>query len=402
MCCRLAGRNENTHLCWKALGACASDARFLDLVPAAAFVDRRAPKPSVYVPGDRASDAYIDVGRAKPSFEEPSEASAVPSYHAKPYEFPVLPFIFFSQPEIAEPYAVELWVEKSTVLDVLLPLAERRGVTLVTGAGELSLTACLALVRRAQEHGRAIRILYLSDFDPAGQGMPTSVARKVEYLLDRDGLDLDIKLIPLLLTAEQVREYELPRIPIKETDKRRAKFEAQHGEGAVELDALVALHPGQLERIVTRAIDRYRAPKRAAEREIAARASRIRRELADIRTTVLDDHADDIADLRAEFEQVQIAILERQAAIAEVVEEARRAIEAHEQAITAGLQAWRERAAPVWEAIAEEIEDALPDLNNVEWPQPEPVDEDDALFDSRRNYLEQIEHYKRRQNGAAP
>jgi hypothetical protein len=38
------------------------------------------------------------------------------------------------------------------------------------------------------------RILYISDFDPAGAHMPVSVARKIEYLLRRDGHDLDIRL----------------------------------------------------------------------------------------------------------------------------------------------------------------------------------------------------------------
>ena len=41
----------------------------------------------------------------------------------------------------------------------------------------------------------------------------------------------------------------------KESDKGKARFEAQHGAGAVELDALEALHPGELRRIVEAAID---------------------------------------------------------------------------------------------------------------------------------------------------
>jgi hypothetical protein len=48
----------------------------------------------------------------------------------------------------------------------------------------------------------------------------------------------DIKLIPLALTRDQVITYQLPRIPIKESDGRRAGFEERYGAGAVELDAL--------------------------------------------------------------------------------------------------------------------------------------------------------------------
>jgi hypothetical protein len=82
-------------------------------------------------------------------------------------------------------------------------------------------------------------VIYISDFDPAGNGMPVSVARKIEHILRRDGHDdLDIRIDPLVLTAEQVERYRLPRIPIKETDARKRHFEARFGTGAVELDAL--------------------------------------------------------------------------------------------------------------------------------------------------------------------
>ena len=37
----------------------------------------------------------------------------------------------------------------------------------------------------------------------------------------------------------------------------RPKFEARYGEGATELDALEALHPGELARIIEREIWRY-------------------------------------------------------------------------------------------------------------------------------------------------
>jgi hypothetical protein len=127
--------------------------------------------------------------------------------------------------------------------DVLAPIAENRHVSLVTGVGELSATRCHGLVGRVQAHGRRTRILYISDHDPAGECMPISVARKIE-LFARQGDDgLDIQLRPLVLTPEQVAEYDPPRIPIKDTDARKGRFEARHGDGAVELDALEALHP---------------------------------------------------------------------------------------------------------------------------------------------------------------
>src|SRR6185437_10679057 len=87
-------------------------------------------------------------------------------------EFPSLPWLYLRRPTIPQRFHVELWVEKSTMNDVLAPLAQRYGVNLITGEGELSATACYRLIERAKQGGKPIRILYLSDFDPAGDTMP--------------------------------------------------------------------------------------------------------------------------------------------------------------------------------------------------------------------------------------
>jgi hypothetical protein len=80
-------------------------------------------------------------------------------------------------------------VRKTTVSDILGSIAWRHGLNVVYGMGELSLTACQALMERiAANGGRPVRILYLSDFDPVGQSMPVATARKVEWLIRRNGL----------------------------------------------------------------------------------------------------------------------------------------------------------------------------------------------------------------------
>jgi hypothetical protein len=391
----------NTHKCWKLLGSASADARYLNLVPAFAFEDRRAPEPVIYTPDDRGTESDLCVYSSEPSLSAQS-SDDVPLLHYSPakYDLPPLPELVLQRPRLMEPYALELWVEKSTQNDWLLPLARAERVTLVTGVGELSITACLAL--RVREHRRRTRIFYLSDFDPAGACMPTSVARKIEYFLRRGGDNLDVALIPLALTRQQVTQLDLPRVPIKQSDRRRTAFEARHGEGSVEIDALQALHPGALARIVTQAIDRYRAPKREAERAIAALAGRINRQIADIRGDVLAGYADDISRLRTEFERAQAAIAEQQDLIAAALDECRRAVAEHEQAIAEQLEQWQRSAAPTWDAIANDIEAALPDLTEIEWARPEQVDDyDEALFDSSRSYLDQIAFYNKRRNGAA-
>jgi hypothetical protein len=88
--------------------------------------------------------------------------------------------------------------------------------------------------------GKPTRIFYSGDFDPAGDSMPVAVARQIEFWLQDYAPGADIKLTPLALTRDQVITYQLPRIPIKESDARKAGFEERYGAGAVELDALEA------------------------------------------------------------------------------------------------------------------------------------------------------------------
>src|SRR5438270_1797657 len=75
------------------------------------------------------------------------------------------------------------------------------------------------------------------------QSMPVAVSRKIEYFVRTLGLDLDVRLFPVVLTLDQVQYYELPRTPIKETERRRGGLEDRYGQAAVEVDALEALHP---------------------------------------------------------------------------------------------------------------------------------------------------------------
>lgn len=148
-------------------------------------------------------------------------------------------------------------VEKSTIHDILEPIARRFHVNLVEGMGELSITSMVDLIDRVKASGKPARIFYISDFDPAGQSMPVTASRKIEYLIYKEKLSMDIRLRTIALTEEQCKQYALPRTPIKDGEKRRSGFEERFGEGATELDALEAVHPGELSQIVTAAIEPY-------------------------------------------------------------------------------------------------------------------------------------------------
>src|SRR6516165_5787991 len=86
------------------------------------------------------------------------------------------------------------------------------------------------------------------------------------------------------------------------------------------------------------------------------------------------EHNPEIAPLQTEFEALQAEF-----------EQPKRDFEAK-------LDEWSERAEPVWKAIADDLEERAPDVaelrTNSTWHADE---DDDPLFDSRREYLEQID-----------
>ena len=143
------------------------------------------------------------------------------------------------------------------MLDKTDPVCERFGVDHQAGLGELSITAVYKLVNRVVTADKPVRVLYISDFDPAGECMPISVARKIEWFIRTNYPKLDIMLMPLALTKAQCIEYGLPRTPIKDTEKRKTAFEGRYGEGATELDALEALYPGVLANLLQEALIPY-------------------------------------------------------------------------------------------------------------------------------------------------
>jgi len=341
---------ENTFECWQKLCVASRDARHLELVPADWWSDKKS----------TALIHLVEPAAAEVTLEE-GELSAMT-------DMPEPPRLELIPPTVAQPYHIELWCEKTTINDILLSLDEQYGgLNIITGEGELSLTACVQVVDRARATGRPVRILYISDFDPGGQSMPLTVARKIEHQIYQRGLDLDIQVRVVALTREQVIEYDIPPIPLKETEKRAANFHEQHGGLAAELDALEALHPGELRRILAQEIERYFDPDLAAETEAAA--EEFAAELEEITDSVHEEHREQLDELEEAWGEIASLI-----------------------------ESWNERAQAVWRSIARNLLDAAPDPDDHDWPEArEPDEDDDPLFDSTRDYVEQMDRYKQYQ-----
>ena len=77
--------------------------------------------------------------------------------------------------------------------------------------------------------------------------------------------------------------------------------------------------------------------------------------------------------------------------------------------INAELSEWQDQASSLWTQIAADLEEAAPDLSEVEMPESEApgVTDKFVLFDSQRDYFTQMDAYNAWRdgdefNGAAP
>jgi hypothetical protein len=381
---------ENTERCWEYLQDAGAMARYLRLVPADAFEDRRNPEPHIFMQPEelfRPLRAWLE------SLDEWS-LPVIEHELAALIELP-LPGIDavtgYDYHATDQPYHVEVWIEKSTMDDVLVPICEELHVNLVSSLGFQSITGVIKLLQRVCElarickAGKPARIFYISDFDPAGDSMPVAVARQVEFWIRDYAPGADIKLTPLALTEAQANDYDLPRIPIKEADNRKERFEERYDEGAVELDALEALYPGELAQLVREAIAPYRDQTlrdRLEEAEADARA------LA----------ADAWAERMAPYREALRTIRQDGRQISARYEDELRGLNDRLQADLAPL---RERMDAVRRDVQEKMNSFEVDLPERPAPETDALDEEAWLYSSDRDYLTQLAMYKRRKHGEA-
>lgn len=397
---------ENTKSNYAYLNNAGKWARYLKLVDPAAFVDRRNPEAIIYAAWLKLGDfGYHDPTPdyfIVESWEIESDQyilPRVPTLGRLPWSLPDLPnFEISGYDGIQQDYHLEVWCEKSTMNDVLIPLCQRYKVNLITGLGEMSITAVVEFLQRVRQARRPARILYLSDYDPAGVGMPISIARKIEFFQRNEGHDdLDIRLQPIVLTPYQIELYSLPRIPVKDSDLRKENWEALHGKGAVELDALEALYPGALAEIVESAILDY------YDRTLTRRAMDQKSALADAldlsRDGILAAWQDEIAELESSYSTLLTDFEATRQEFNELVKDFGPKIEAYQNRLDSILTQG--------EKLHENLTDALEDididtdLEEYSLPSPDlPPENDNQLYDSRWDYFIQLKAYKAQREGA--
>ena len=358
---------ENKTDSWKKLNDASRHARYLGMVDPTAIVDKRNPTPHVYLApmeGTGPEWSYEmdadELDRIHPSLDN-SWRNLLPEVEVE--------VLGYDYEEALQPYHVEVWAEKTTMDDILIPLCHRANVNYVSGAGYQSITTTLSLLGRISDLGKPCRILYVSDYDQAGQNMPRQVARQLEFWIERGGDAYggsDVRLQPIVLTAEQAAGY--PEDP--ET-------------GAVELDAMEALDPGKLARVLREAVLEFRDETLRAE--VSSRAEEAEVALDEAVAEVLAEEEERVEQIRAEAE--------------EIYRRYRPELEDIANRLNAELKPLDERLETARHDIQERLDNLTPALPPLPEPEVDPNDEG-WLYDSRRDYRSQLGHYDKHKGGS--
>lgn len=225
----------------------AKAARWLGYIPFDQIVDQRNAEPEVRVFERPQPRAYISVGVQVDIPDADSIEPYVGAYHMQDGRA-AMGF------GAVQPYHLVLIGEKSSLSDVLAPVAASHKADLYLPTGEPSDTMLYRMASSAAADGRPMRAFYFSDCDPAGWQMPLSVCRKLQaFTVLLPGMP-EIQVRRVALTPDQVREHGLPSTPLKDTEKRADRWTAAMGVAQTEIDSLASLRPDLLARIARDAL----------------------------------------------------------------------------------------------------------------------------------------------------
>jgi hypothetical protein len=234
------------------------------------------------------------------------------------------------------------------------------------------------MLRRVHEHGNPAVILYVSDYDDAGQNMPVQVSRHCQFAaweLEELAYEVapEIRVDSVALTADLVEELDLP--PIPGTSKR-------------EIDALEALYPGKLEEVLAERVEELQ--DRTLRRRVL-HAERSAREAVEGEIKgVLEDHEARLEEIRQEAQ----GIVSRYRRYYEILgEQVAQRYEKLSQRYERHVEELRSEHEDIKRQVREGVEGLEVDL--PELPEPENgLPERDWLYNSRRHFLDQTDRLR--------
>lgn len=145
----------------------------------------------------------------------------------------------------------EVWFEKDALLNVFDRAATPLRLPIFSCRGYVSDSAAWGAaqrIRAQQDAGKNCVVLHFGDHDPSGIDMTRDITERLELF----GATPDIKR--LALNMDQVRKYNPPPNPAKESDSRFKQYRYEFGVESWELDAL---DPDVLVKIVSKHVNRF-------------------------------------------------------------------------------------------------------------------------------------------------
>jgi hypothetical protein len=159
---------------------------------------------------------------------------------------------------------VEVWIEKDALSGVVYPITDRYDVPLMVARGYASLSFLHGAAEYIASLDVPTHIYHFGDYDPSG----VNAGEKIEETLRELAPDADITFERIAVTPEQIRAWNLPTRPTKQSDSRAKRF----GDAeSVELDAI---EPGRLRALVEAAIERHLPPDQLEVLEAAEESER--------------------------------------------------------------------------------------------------------------------------------
>jgi hypothetical protein len=234
---------QNTDDDWEWLiGTPAKAARWLGYVPFDRIRDARNDPPIIHRKTRARVESYLAIGI---DIEIPDAEDIDPEPVARGFV-------------ARQAYNFTIFGEKSSLEDVVKPIAEQYEADLYLPTGEISDTLVYQIAKEANDDGRPLVLFTLSDCDPAGHQMPVSIARKLQAFADLFFPRLRFEVVRIALTPEQVKEEGLPSTPLKKGEKRASRWRDAFGIDQTEIDALTTPSKRRvLQRLIRQAFKPY-------------------------------------------------------------------------------------------------------------------------------------------------
>lgn len=134
-----------------------------------------------------------------------------------------------------QPHYTEVWIEKDSLTGSIDETIEELGITLRTHRGYGSTTKKLEIASLFDSIDKPMTIFYIGDFDPSGVDIERDLLQKVKRYMKSDRR---IILKRLGILREDIEQFNLPPLRVKERDPRAKGFCQAYGTDVVEADAL--------------------------------------------------------------------------------------------------------------------------------------------------------------------